>query len=98
MARVLKIWNGRSGCCYKPSDSAWAGIQPYRGAHVYAAAFSRADLRRLIVEYCGRDPGVTELRDYWNCGSWGIHMEGITAERGIWLRKDEPGAKPVRLI
>lgn len=98
MARTLKIWNGGAGCCYKASDPAWTGIQPYRGAHVYAAAYSRADLRRLIVEYCGSDPGETEIRDYWACGAWGERMSAIPPERGIWLCKEEPEAKPVRLI
>lgn len=97
--RELKIWNGRAYCCYNPDDPRWEGIQQHRGHHtIYAAAYSRADLRRLITEYCGRDPGETEIRKYWNEGVWGKHMEGISPQRGLWLRQDAPDAYPVKLI
>jgi len=99
MVHELKIWNGKAGCCRNPNDPVWTGIQPYRGNHrVYAAAYNRADLRRLIKEYCGRDPGETEIREYWNAGAWGRHMDGIAPERGLWLLKDSGKALPVRLI
>lgn len=101
MPRELKLWNGRAGCCHNSDDPNWTGIQPHRGHHkIYAAAYSRADLRRLIAEYCGQDPGVTEIRDYWHQGTWGTRMTGIEPERGLWLGKDrEPeGTPPVRLI
>lgn len=99
MARELKLWNGRAGCCHKRDDPAWESIHPHRGHHrIFAAAYSRADLRRLIAEYCGRDPGETEIRDYWSAGAWGVHMGDITPERGLWLRKDSPDALPARLI
>jgi len=99
MARELKVWNGRAGCCHKRNDPAWDGIQPFRGAYkIYAAAQSRADLSRLIQQYCGRDPGETEIRDYWNCGSWGHAKSGITPERGLWLVGGSPKDSPVRLI
>ena len=84
MARQLKLWNGRSWCCHKHDDPTWAGIGP-DGASIYAAAYSRADLRRLIAEYSERDPGETELRDYWNAGSWGNAMEGVSPDRGLWM-------------
>jgi hypothetical protein len=98
MARQLKTWQGSAGCCFKHGDPAWEGLLPFRGGRIYAAAYSRADLLRLIVEYCGRDPGQTEIRDYWSQSSWGYFMDGIEPERGLWLRNEKPGAKPVRLI
>jgi len=78
--KELKIWNGR-----------W-----YPRSHIYAAAYSRADLVRLIATWQGyQSRGMaTEIKNYWSEGSWGTAMNGITPERGIWLSKD--GAAPVR--
>lgn len=98
MPRELKIWNGRGCCCHKSEDPAWLGIRPSQGGTVYAAAYSRADLRRLIAEYCGRDPGEAEIRDYWHSDAWGDAMDGITPERGIWLRNEKVQDAPIRLI
>ena len=97
MARQLKHWNGRSWCCHKHDDPSWAGILS-DGASIYAAAYSRADLRRLIAEYSGRDPGETEIRDYWNAGCWGNSMEGVTPERGLWMIAKRGVYPVVRLI
>lgn len=93
MAEELKIWNGRASCCLKREDTIWAGVKPYAGATVYAAAYSRADLRRLIEEYCGSDPGDGEILNCWASGAWGIRIS-----RGLWLRKEGPHASPIRLI
>lgn len=98
MARQIKLWNGRAGCCHKRDDPAWSGITQHRGQHrIVAAAYSRADLRRLIAEYCGNDPGEAELREYWNAGAWGNSMNEVTPERGLWLLRDSPDATPLRL-
>lgn len=97
MAKTLKIWNGRSGCCYKRTDPAWSGADQYKAGTVYAAAYSRADLRRLIADYCGSDPGDHEIKTYWNDGHWGDVMEGIAPERGLWLLKHASEKIPVRL-
>lgn len=96
-ARQLKLWNGRAYCCYKQSDPRWEGNDPGRGAIISAAAYSRADLRRLIAEYCGDMPSDGELRTYFS-ECWGTDMAGITPERGIWLINDRAKAAPVRLI
>lgn len=96
-ARQLKLWNGRAYCCYKPSDPRWKGNDPGRGATISAAAYSRADLRRLIAEYCGEAPSDGELRTYF-AECWGNDMDGITPERGIWLTNDHARGHPVRLI
>jgi len=83
MAKQLKLYNGRGWACVKRSDPKWNGVSPDK-VSISAAAYSRADLRRLIEEYTGADPGLAELRDYWvEC--WGDDMAGITPERGLWM-------------
>lgn len=85
MAKELKIWNGRGYCCRKTGDAHWAAIRTNVDVHAYVAAYSRADARRVIEEYSGRDPGDTELKVYWCEGTWGNAMQGVTPERGLWL-------------
>lgn len=94
--RKLKIWNGGGHICRNLSSPLWKGIDPFK-THAYAAAHSRADLRRLIASYNGVFPGETYIRDYWAEGAWGNSMEGITPERGLWISFDH-WAKPVRVI
>jgi hypothetical protein len=98
MARQLKLWNGRGICCYKSDDPAWTGLSSSREGHVYVAAYSRADVRRLVEQYCGVDPGETEIREYWSAGMWGNLMDGIEPERGLWLVNKNRDPKPIRLI
>lgn len=94
MSRTLKVYNGRHYCC-RSSDPIWDDVPQNSLARIYAAAYSRADLRRLITEYRGIDPGLTELRDYWS-NAWGKRMEGVVPERGIWLVKNHE-SDPVRI-
>lgn len=86
--RQLKLWNGRST------------FQAYRkgahSAHVYVAAYSVADIRRLCVEVGYPDPGYSEIKNYWHARCWGRSMDGITPERGIWIVYDWRGV-PERL-
>lgn len=96
MAKTLKIWNGRGYCCHKSSDPLWSGIPPSAYSHAYVAAYSRADARRVIAEYTGREPHDAEIRDYWSEGAWGNDMKGITPERGLWVAIGR--ASPVRVI
>lgn len=96
MPRKLKLWNGRAYCCHNPQDGNWRDVSPY-SATIYAAAYSRADLRRLIEAYCGRDPGDREIKEFWSAGCWGRHMEGVNPERGLWLRANGPNSQPIRL-
>ncbi len=98
MGRTLKIWNGRAYCCYKHGDPEWEGISNNGSATIFAAAYSRADLRRMIEQYSGVDPGDTEIKVYWCEGSWGMRIEGITPERGLWLKTDCTDKPPVRLV
>lgn len=95
MGKKLKLFNGRGYCCLNREDPRWKGIPTNRNIPASVAAYSREDARRVIGEYCGRMPSVSELRDYW-AESWGDMMEGITPERGLWL-KFEAGKPPVRV-
>ena len=96
MAKTLKIWNGRGHFLRKHDDPLWDGVAHNASSSGYVAAYSRADARRVIAEYTGRDPGETELRDYWSEGAWGSSMSGVTPERGLWISIGR-GA-PVRVI
>lgn len=98
MARELKIWNGRGYCARKYDDPLWGATPDNASSSLYAAAYSRADLRRLIKEYCGNDPGDNELKTYFTEGAWGRNMEGVTPERGLWLKVGYGSEPPVRLI
>lgn len=83
--KTLKLWNGRGYCCDK-RDARWNALPHNRAPHAYVAAYSRADARRVIEEYCGRLPADSELRDYWSEGCWGNSMRDIPPERGLWLQ------------
>lgn len=89
----LMLWNGGASSCRKPGEPLWQGVRPNSSKHAYVAARSRADARRVIAEYCGRDPGDHELKTYWS-PCWGNAMDGITPERGLWL---DMGQGPVRV-
>lgn len=68
--KVLKIWNGR---CHGAK---------YRRHHAYVAAYSIKQARELLsMAFFGKEhPNLisgSEIRDYYNAGSWGNVMEGI---------------------
>ena len=63
MSKVLNIWNGGGLCCRKPGDQRWAKLGINEQPHAYVAAYSRADARRVIEEYCGTLLGDPLLRD-----------------------------------
>ena len=98
MARKLRLWNGRAYCCRKPSDPFWKGVPHNEGGNAYVAAYSRADVRRVIEEYTGYKPGDTEIREYWSPDCWGNAMDGITPERGLWVSKGNYNEKVTRLV
>ena len=98
MTKKLKIWNGRGYCCYKPNDPKWSALNGKHNAHAYVAAYSRADARRVIHEYCGFMPPDSEIRDYWSEGAWGKSMEGVIPERGLWIQFDRHNSKPERVL
>ena len=93
--RTLKIWNGRAGHVAR-----LVGGEPYRGAHLFVAAFSVADAVRMFEDLLGYRNDVTrhEVMNYWAANAWGLSMEGVPVERGIWVKKEafRPG-QPVRV-
>lgn len=98
MARALKLFNGRAHVCWNTKDPIWDGVNRNGSMHAYVAAYSRADARRVIQEYCGHLPSDSELRDYWHEGAWGNSMDGVTPERGLWLKLEKDySAKPVKV-
>ena len=96
--KTLKLYNG--------------GDWRHRGGHLYIAAYSLADAVRLSNEAYRKFKGYEDhpdinytsndyARKYWNKGCWGIYMDGITPERGVWHGKEKAGGfaeKPVRII
>lgn len=95
--KTLKIWNGRG--------------YHARGDHIYIAAYSRADAARLYCEGEAKVRGITrpdfidkrslgqanrEIKEYFADGCWGIHMDGITPERGLWY--SEKDYAPIKRI
>lgn len=96
MSRALRVWNGGGLVCRKPGDPLWDALPWNSSPQAYVAAFSRADARRVIQEYCGSLPSDSELRDYW-AELWGEPMSGVSPERGLWLQVDVESA-PVRVL
>ncbi|HEX5704894.1 MAG TPA: hypothetical protein VFX97_16975 [Pyrinomonadaceae bacterium] len=70
MSRELKLFNGR--------------LLDFQ--HGYIAAYSRADAVRLYDEFIGGRGTLPEIRDYWNKGSWGNSMIGVTPRRGMFAQ------------
>lgn len=97
MPKVLKFWNGAGSVCRKSSDPLWHHLRFNQSPHAYVAAYSRADARRVIEEYCGRLPSDNELREYWS-ECWGNAMNGIVPERGLWLQFKHSQAQVVRVL
>lgn len=84
-----------------------------RGGHLYVAGYSLADAVRLVNEAYRRLNGHTDRPDinpisehfarvYWNKGCWGVKMDGIVPERGVWWMEQDFGPKsgeaPRRLV
>lgn len=86
----LKIWNGRGDHRHMPG-------------HFYACATTKKEVVELITQ-AGYYPRMTvkELNTYWADGCWGVAMEGITPEKGVWFvpKKEENNRNfvPQRLI
>ena len=78
-----RIWNGR-GYDVVPR-SQWRNDQL---PHIYACAASIADLQRLCVECGWEAPSYNEVKKYWSEGAWGIHMDGVLRQRGLWIQWD----------
>ena len=70
--KQLKIWNGRG----------WKDIE-----HWYGAAYSIIDLIHLLKLAGNSWASYREIREYSNKDCWGVRINGIKCERGIWVLK-----------
>ena len=82
--KTLKLYNGRFD----------------RRDHIFIAAYSNADAARILVQayakvngYGARSNMINEINVYFNKGSWGNSMEGITPERGAWVQDGKFGSE-----
>jgi hypothetical protein len=81
--KKLKIWNGRG-------DG--------RGGHLYICATSQRQAVALVNQSgFGYGMSLSELRDYYAEGCWGVAMNDITPEIGVWT-VNERTRKRKRLI
>lgn len=94
--RKLKIFNGRDWHC--------------RGS-LYIAAYSLKDAVDLVNAAYRKINGyedrldihpttICEAQKYWHKDCWGVPMNGVTPERGVWWTKEKFGqeSKPERII
>lgn len=75
-AKGLKIWNGVMG-----------------GRRYYICAKSRAHANRLLNRAHGKPEDHLDrtrfIRDYFHEGCWGVRMDGIDPEVGVWALRDD---------
>jgi hypothetical protein len=90
VTRPLVLWNGRP-MGVLPSDD-WEGV------HVYVAAYSIDDARRVCLEAGLRDPGRYEIAKYWVKGCWGDRMSGVEVVRGLWIGRGYNKGEPERIL
>ena len=87
--KKLKLFNGRGHHTRTHGD--------YTGGHFFIGAHSQKHAAELFEQLCGGSGNLTEIRDYYNKGSWGLSMEGIEPEIGVWASHGY-NDKPVKLI
>ena len=94
--KTLKLFNG--------------GDWNYQGGHLYVAAFSQNDACTLANEAYRKIHNMPDrldynwisigyFRTYWNSGHWGICMNNVTPERGVWWSQNYGNTEqPERII
>lgn len=86
--KELKVWNGRGYILNARKFPEY--YKQFRSVSMYICAYSKADASRLINEFNGHQNPTnynSEITVYFS-PCWGIHMEGIEKERGIWIKGD----------
>lgn len=87
----LLIANGRGDYGYKGLDG-----------HLYVCAASKADAVRLLSQAGHVRMSLGDFNTYWSHGCWGISMEGVTQERGVWFtpknQEHDSKFKPIRIL
>lgn len=91
--KPLQLWHGPGNALRKSGEAIWEGVRTNAYSCAFVAAYSRADARRVIAAYLGRDIGDRELRDYWGNCTFSA-MGGVLPERGLWV---DVGKGPVKL-
>ena len=91
--KTLQIFNGRG---HEYVDKSGNRVQT---EHVYICAWSKADAVRVMHEAGFNRFTSAELNSYYSHGCWGLRMDGITPERGVWaVPFRQYMAKPVRIL
>jgi hypothetical protein len=87
----LLIANGRGDYGYKGLDG-----------RLFVCAASKADAVRLLVQAGHERMNAREFNEYWSKGCWGVSMEGVARERGVWFtpegKERDSKFRPVRLL
>jgi hypothetical protein len=67
---------------------------------VYAAAYSRSDLIKMVESYLGFMPRglLGFIRQYWHRGQWGRQMDHVTPIRGLWTTPYASREKPTQVF
>jgi|SRR5271157_1290342 len=97
MPKKLIIANGRGDYGRNRTERFPKGFD----GHLYVCAHSKADAVRLLQEAGYATMNIREFNTYWAKGCWGIPMDGIAQERGVWFQRENHGhaeGKPERVI
>jgi hypothetical protein len=92
MSRVQRFWKGRTAHVFNENDPNWAGLTPDMGM-AFICAHSRQDANRLIEAYTGKTVPPNETKVFFDEGTWGLPMKGVTPERGIWITFGPNGSR-----
>lgn len=91
MPKPLLIANGRG-------DYGYSGLD----GHLWVCAKNKAHAVRLLIEAGYKTMTIGEFNMYWSKGAWGITMDGVEQEIGVWFvpkeHEHERGYKPKRLL
>ena len=91
--KTLQIFNGR-GQSYVAKNGVWTKTE-----HIYICAWSKLDAVRVMHEAGFKHFTINELNIYYSPGCWGVRMEGVTPERGVWATPyRQYTAKPERIL
>lgn len=53
--------------------------------HLYVCAKSKAHAVRLLVQAGHINMTIREFNEYWNKDAWGVVMNEVTPEVGVWF-------------
>jgi hypothetical protein len=87
----LLIANGRGDYGYNGLDG-----------HLYVCAATKADAVRLLQQAGHKRMTLREFNEYWSHGCWGVSMEGVAQERGVWFtpknQEHDRNFKPIKVL